>query len=74
VARSRGDLISIVSLCNSCETREGEIPCCVGNGVSGAVKVAACSVFDEDFVVVGTFSIGGVELGHGLAEAFVAHR
>jgi hypothetical protein len=38
------------------------------------VEVAACSVFDEDFVVVGTFSIGGVELGHGLAEAFVAHR
>jgi hypothetical protein len=74
VARSGGDLISIVSLRNSCEAREGAIPCCVGNGVSEAVRVAASSVFDEDFVVVGTFSVGGVEPGHGRSEAFVAQR
>jgi large subunit ribosomal protein L3e len=45
---------------------------CVGSGVSEAVRVAACSVFDEDFVVA--FSIGGVEPSHGLSEVFVTQH
>jgi hypothetical protein len=47
VAWSGGDLISSVSPRNSCEAREGgRDTLCVGNGVSEAVRVAACSVFD----------------------------